>query len=159
MGHLMYVGHLFGRKSRWSMLVDWKLKEDKKAINDARAPGGKLVEIWKTLFSAVSRNEFLLNITSGSKPEVMLLTGDVIGDFNRRYKVLVRMILADGRNQKVFVIDNLELTVSAPSSCVIGSTITVAGSTITVAGSAEYRLIEDRIEKLGSLMMNGLRKR
>ena len=138
-------------RSLMRVLIDQTIDRAAAAIEAASCPEDKLVASWKELFSAVTESGFLLDLTS-VKQEVVALASDLIKDFDRRYKVLIRKIISDGVEQGVFHVNDVELAVAALSSGAVGL-IT------TVAGEAEYEIIERRIEELGELLMNGLRKR
>ena len=138
-------------RSLMRVLIDQTIDRAAAAIEAASWPEDKLVASWKELFSAVTESGFLLDLTS-VKQEVVALASDLIKDFDRRYKVLIRKIISDGVEQGVFHVNDVELAVAALSSGAVGL-IT------TVAGEAEYEIIERRIEELGELLMNGLRKR
>lgn len=135
-------------------LMNKTLVKSKEAIDAARSPEEKLVAIWKVLFSTVSQSGVFLNFTVNTKPEIMLLAGDIRKEFDQKIREQVRAILSDGLNRGVFAIANedFELFVSVLSNGLLGLVI-------TVIGESEHRQIEEQIEKVGRLLIEGLRKR
>lgn len=133
-------------------LIDRTLEEVTVAVAASNNPEDKLVATWKVLFSAVTDSGFLLNLSVDVKPELLALASDLIKDFDRKYKVLIRNIISEGIEQGVFHVEDIDLTVTVLSNGVIGLVT-------TMAGEAEYELVNQQIVKIGGVLMNGLRRR
>ncbi|MCD6499441.1 MAG: TetR/AcrR family transcriptional regulator [Deltaproteobacteria bacterium] len=135
-----------------SALIDSTLANVEAAIFACAGPEEKLIASWKVIFMAITDSAILLDLGANSKPEVVALAGDLIRDFEARYKKLIRNIIVEGVERDLFHVEDIELTVTLLSSGTIGL-IT------TIAGEVEYELIGQHIDELGELLMNGLRQR
>jgi hypothetical protein len=122
------------------------------AVAASSTPEEKLVATWRVLFSAVRNSGLMLKQQGNQKPSVLAAIGDLISDFQRRYEESVRKIVTDGIERGIFRVDDIDLAVTVLSSGAIGL-IT------SVAGEDECGMLESRIEKVGGLLMNGLRRR
>ncbi len=134
-----------------SALIDSTLANVEAAVSACTRPDEKLIASWKAIFMAISDSAILSDLAANSKPEVVALAGDLIRDFEARYKKLVRNIIMEGVERDLFHVDDTELTVTLLSSGTIGL-ITA------IAGEVEYELIGQHVDELGELLMNGLRQ-
>ena len=134
-----------------SALIDSTLADVEAAVAACTRPDEKLIASWKAIFMAISDSAILSDLGANSKPEVVALGGDLIRDFEARYKKLVRNIIMEGVERDLFHVDDTELTVTLLSSGTIGL-ITA------IAGEVEYELIGQHVDELGELLMNGLRQ-
>ena len=126
-------------------LIDRTLEATAAAVAASKTPEEKLVATWRVLFSAVTDSGFLLNLSGDVKPELLALASDLIKDFDRRYKVMIRNVISDGIDQGVFQVGDIDMTVTVLSSGVIGLVT-------TMAGEAEYDLVERQIDKIGEVL-------
>jgi AcrR family transcriptional regulator len=128
------------------------LAEVEAIVRSSDTPERKLISSWRTLFSSAKRSGFLVNLDAITKSEVLHLVQDLVEDFNRRYTLLIRRILEQGKAEGDFQVNDFEPTATVLS-------VGVMSLLMNTAGQTQFDLIERRIEELGELIMNGLRKR
>lgn len=139
-------------RSVTEVVIGRTLKAMDVALAAVDAPEAKLVATWKVLFSAVRNSGFLLNRQSNPKSSVLAVIDDQIKEFEQKYKAKVRTIIMDGVKRRMFQVHDVDLAVTLLSNGVVGI-IT------NVVGEEESAMLEGKIEKIGDVLMNGMRRR
>ncbi|RJO65977.1 MAG: TetR/AcrR family transcriptional regulator [Myxococcales bacterium] len=132
-------------------VIEKTLDRVRAAIDAAGTPEEKLVASWKVLFATARESGFHLSLNADARPEIALLAEDLLKNFEQRYKVMIHKIISDGIERRELAVEDIYLTVSVLANVFLG----MVNSNVN---EAHCRMIEERVEKLGSLFMNGLRK-
>ncbi|HWQ08310.1 MAG TPA: TetR/AcrR family transcriptional regulator [Holophaga sp.] len=135
-----------------SATVDALLARIEEVVHSSRDPEAKLVESWKILFRTIRRTGLLLDLDATTKSEVLHLAQDLVEDYQRRYTAFMLEVLEEGQSKGVFRIKHPETTALVLSVGIVGLLVNTAGQT-------QFDLLEQQIDEIGELLMNGLRRR
>lgn len=135
-----------------SALMETLLAEAAAVVHSFGPPDKKLVDTWKILFSTTRRSGLLTNLDAMTRSEVLHMTADIVDHANRCYTSLIKEILVEGRDEGSFQIKNMELAAVILSEGFIGLLV-------NSAGESRFDLIEQNLEDIGMLIINGIRVR
>ena len=122
------------------------------AVKSPCSPEEKLISTWKAIFLEANKSGFFLNLDMRVRSQLMMIAGEIVDEFDRRHKALVRKILLEGKKQGVFHVDDIEMTSTFLSNG-------VWGLILNTVDHGKMELTEAWVDELGKLLMNGLKKR
>ncbi|WP_169304204.1 TetR/AcrR family transcriptional regulator [Denitrovibrio acetiphilus] len=120
-------------------------------INDKDSYESQLTCIALSLYQSVANAKFILDIDAKVKSELVILSQDLVNNFNSYLCVKIENILYEAIDRGVFSTDEVEITSEIISESIWG----MLQSNIA---TPNFDLLENKIQVLMSLFVNGLKK-